>query len=217
MPSHVGQPVGNDSFFQTGLEPDQRFTVSLMVAEKKENPFVYENPFEVKTEALMFAAMQAKVVNEGNVIVESVSNIQDDTENVGVEWRRGDLVDDFPSNSATAYLYNGTMQAYIRNLNTSYLFKFRFFFESSSGNRYYSDWMGIDPTNTSYFEPTVHTYAACTDDETGQVSPAASVCLCPALCRDVTDSHAGGEHPSGVFSSCSIFLVTSCDDPGEKM
>lgn len=28
------------------------------------------------------------------------------------------------------------------------------------GTYYYGDWVGLDPTNTSYFEPTVHTYVS---------------------------------------------------------
>ena len=156
-----GQPVGTTSFYQTGLEPDHEYTVSLTIAENKAKPFVCNvpNKVKVKTAALELTPQQPKVVSEGNVVVEAASNIQNDAEKVGVEWRRVDWTSDFPSNSATAYLFNGTIQGYIRNLNTNYLWKFRAFYESASGNRYYSGWMGIDPTNTSYFEPTVHTYA----------------------------------------------------------
>ena len=156
-----GQPVGTTSFYQTGLEPNHEYTVSLTIAENKAKPFVCNvpNKVKVKTAALELTPQQPKVVTEGNVVVEATSNIQNDAEKVGVEWRRVDWTDDFPSNSATAYLFNGTIQGYIRNLNTNYLWKFRSFYESASGNRYYSGWMGIDPTNTSYFEPTVHTYA----------------------------------------------------------
>ena len=33
------------------------------------------------------------------------------------------------------------------------------YYLSNSGTYYYGDWVGLDPSNTSYFEPTVHTYA----------------------------------------------------------
>lgn len=56
-------------------------------------------------------------------------------------------------------MYDGTMEGYIRNLNTEKLWKYRAYYLSDSGTYYYSDWVGLDPTNTSYFEPTVHTYA----------------------------------------------------------
>lgn len=65
-----------------------------------------------------------------------------------------------PLLSGNAYLYDGMMEGYIRNLNTEKLWKYRPYYESDSGNRYYGEWVGIDPTNTSYFEPTVHTYTS---------------------------------------------------------
>lgn len=108
--------------------------------------------------SIQFLSSQPKVISSGNVIVGAESNIDDDEINVGFEWRRADWTDEFPSNTGVAYLYDGMMEGYIRNLNTEKLWKFRPYYESSAGNRYYGEWMGLDPTNTSYFEPTVHTY-----------------------------------------------------------
>ena len=113
---------------------------------------------------------QPKVISAGNVIVSAASNLDDTEENVGFEWRRTDWTDDFASNTGRAYLYEGTMEGYIRSLYTEKLWKYRPYYESNSGTRYYGDWVGIDPTNTSYFEPTVHTYAEITiDGNTAQV------------------------------------------------
>ena len=109
---------------------------------------------------LELTTLQPRVATPGNVIVAAQSNIDDSETNVGFEWRRTDWTDDFPSNSGQAYLYEGGMEGYIRNLNTEKLWKYRPYFESAAGNRYYGEWMGLDPTNTSYFEPTVHTYAS---------------------------------------------------------
>ena len=44
-------------------------------------------------------------------------------------------------------------------VNIDKLWKYRAYYESDTGRRYYGEWVGIDPTNTSYFEPTVYTYA----------------------------------------------------------
>jgi hypothetical protein len=99
------------------------------------------------------------VISAGDVIVAAESNLDDEETNVGFEWRRTDWTSEFPSNSGTAYLYNGVMEGYIRNLNTEKLWKYRPYYTSNAGNTYYGQWVGIDPTNTSYFEPTVHTYA----------------------------------------------------------
>ena len=51
------------------------------------------------------------------------------------------------------------MEGYIRNLYTEKLWKVRPYYKSNDGKLYYGEWVGLDPTNTSYFEPTVHTYA----------------------------------------------------------
>ena len=111
------------------------------------------------TKKLTFTTSQPKVISAGNVIVAAESNIDDEETNVGFEWRRTDWSDDFVSNKGNAYLYNGMMEGYIRNLYTEKLWKFRPYYTSNAGNTYYGEWVGIDPTNTSYFEPTVHTYA----------------------------------------------------------
>ena len=113
----------------------------------------------VRTAPLTLTTSQPKVISAGNVIVAAESNLDDEETKVGFEWRRIDYTDEFPSNTGTAYLYNGTMEGYIRNLNTEKLWKYRPYYTSDAGNTYYGEWVGIDPTNTSYFEPTVHTYA----------------------------------------------------------
>ena len=115
--------------------------------------------FDISTEALTLTTSQPKVISVGNAVVGAISNLDDAEENVGFEWRRTDWTDDFASNTGAAYLYEGTMEGYIRNLYTEKLWKVRPYYKSNDGKLYYGEWVGLDPTNTSYFEPTVHTYA----------------------------------------------------------
>ena len=141
-----------------GLEPNSQFTVEYkFYANGRE----YKSSQTVSTKGLTLTTQKPKVISPGNVIVTAQSNLDDEEEKVGFEWRRTDWTDDFTSNSGTAYLYEGQMEGYIRNLNTEKLWKFRTYYESAKGYRYYGEWVGLDPTNTSYFEPTVHTYAWC--------------------------------------------------------
>jgi hypothetical protein len=148
---------GTESTSKTGLEPDTENGVFYYMKTEKNG--IAEGYYSFKTPALTLTTQQPKVVSPGNVIVAAQSNLDDEEENVGFEWRRTDWTDDFPSNSGAAYLYDGQMEGYIRNLNTDKLWKYRPYYESASGTRYYGEWIGLDPTNTSYFEPTVHTYA----------------------------------------------------------
>ena len=151
-----GVTVEDDEIYLNGLKPSASYTVTyiLMIDDTHK----MQQTFKFSTNALQFTASQPKVISEGNVIIASKSNLDDGETNVGFEWRRTDWTSEFPSNRAGAYLYEGMMEGYIRNLNTNYLWKYRPYYETQDGSRYYGDWTGIDPTNTSYFEPTVHTY-----------------------------------------------------------
>ena len=151
--------IGHTTKF-TGLTPNTAYTVAYNSTIKYAgSTFSYSNEYRATTNALTLTTSQPKVISAGNVVVGAVSNLDDAEENAGFEWRRTDWTDDFKSNTGVAYLYEGTMEGYIRNLYTEKLWKVRPYYKSNSGNLYYGDWVGIDPTNTSYFEPTVHTYA----------------------------------------------------------
>ena len=151
------------TYFETGLDPNtyssNSFAYEIKVSNGKTTKSYHTEKITAKTDALTLTTQQPKVVSVGNVIVAAESNLDDEETNVGFEWRRTDWSDDFNSNTGGAYLYEGMMEGYIRNLYTEKLWKYRPYYTSNSGKTYYGDWVGIDPTNTSYFEPTVHTYA----------------------------------------------------------
>ena len=152
----AGSDIDGQTATLTGLNPgkyDAYFSIRVT------NGSGTQSKVYISTESLSIVTQQPKVISAGNVIVAANSNLDDAEENVGFEWRRTDWTDDFASNSGTAYLYEGFMEGYIRNLYTEKLWKYRPFYTSSTGRTYYGEWVGIDPTNTSYFEPTVHTYS----------------------------------------------------------
>ena len=145
----------------SGLDPGQSYTAKYVATVEYEDgdqvTFVKEVP--VATESFTSSTSAPKVISIGNAIIAAQTNLDDVEENVGFEWRRTDWSDEFPSNTGVAYIYEGQIEGYIRNLNTEKLWKFRPYYLSNTGTYYYGDWMGLDPTNTAYFEPTVHTYA----------------------------------------------------------
>lgn len=162
---------GNEQFVK-GLNPSTTYTIRYEIevtyGENKDKKQTYNTTYKsgystvdrnFKTEALTLTTKQPKVVSLGNIIVSAEANVDDEEKNVGFEWRRTDWTDDFESNTGTAYMYEGTMEGYIRNLSTDKLWKYRPYYLSDAGTYYYGDWVGVDPTNISYFEPTVHTYA----------------------------------------------------------
>ena len=148
-------------YYVKGLAPNTDRKMSLTIkykdAEGKENTFTTSKT--VKTQGLTLTTNQPKVISSGNVIVGATTNIDEEEKNVGFEWRRTDWTAEIASNTGSAILYDGTMEGYIRNMNAEKLWRYRAYYLSDSGTYYYGDWVGIDPSNTSYFEPTVHTYA----------------------------------------------------------
>ena len=156
-----GKSVEGNELSLTGLTPNSSYTAKYVVTIAYGNKQTRDYTKEVKynTDPLTLTTEQPKVVSLGNVIVSAKANVDDEETNVGFEWRRTDWTDEFKSNTGTANMYEGTMEGYIRNLNTDKLWKFRPYYLANDGTYYYGDWIGLDPTNTSYFEPTVHTYA----------------------------------------------------------
>lgn len=166
-----GKEYEGDSLFLSGLDPKTSYDVTFYVSIEGENGntrtynsdrVVGWNKIVAKatTAELFFTNLQPRVISLGNVVVSSKSNLDDVEKRVGFEWRRIDWTDDFISHSGEAFIFEGIMEGYIRNLNKEKLWNCRPYYESSSGNIYYGNWVGIDPTDTSYCEPTIHTYAS---------------------------------------------------------
>ena len=153
---------GNEAFV-SGLDPNTEYNVTYYVDVEYGDGYKstykdYTNQ-KISTLPLTLTTLQPKVISSGNVIVGAESNLDDEETNVGFEWRRTDWDNTFASQTGSAVLFDGQMEGYIRNMNADKLWKYRAYYLSNSGTYYYGDWVGLDPSNTSYFEPTVHTYA----------------------------------------------------------
>ena len=146
---------GNTVTF-TGLRPSKEYTVTYTVEASGKT---VTTSTRVTTSSLTLTTAQPKVISAGNVLVSAETNIDPAETNVGFEWRRTDWTDDFASNTGKGYVNGESMEGKIKNLYTEKLWKYRPYYKSNDGTYFYGDWVGIDPTNTSWFEPTVHTYA----------------------------------------------------------
>ena len=144
----------------SGLDPETDVSVKYSASLQYGNDVVtFEKMTEATTAELTLTTLQPKVISDGNVILAAQSSLDDEETNAGFEWRREDWTDDFDSKSGIAYIYEGMMEGYIRSINSNYLWKFRPYYTSDAGNTYYGEWKGLDPSDFSYFEPTVHTYS----------------------------------------------------------
>ena len=156
-----GKEMGPEEGTLYGLDPNKSYSCKYSVVVEYGNgeSYTYNGNESFYTSRLNFVTQQPRVISAGNVIVAADTNLNEEESNVGFEWRRTDWTDDFESKSGGAYQYGGRMEGYIRNLNTDKLWKYRAYYESDTGKRFYGEWKGIDPTDTSYFDPTVYTYA----------------------------------------------------------
>ena len=153
------EAVEGNHVFTSGLDPDTEYDVryTIDVDYGGTETATYSGTTKIRTQSLQLETTQPKVFSVGDVIVTSTTNLDDAEANVGIEWRRTDWTDEFQSNKGQGYIYDGIIEGIIRNLYTEKLWKVRPYYLSDSGNYYYGEWMGVDPTNTSYYEPTVHT------------------------------------------------------------
>ena len=147
----------------TGLNPlttyKVKYVVTVSYGEEDSLKAEYADSLWITTGQLVLKTLAPKVIAKGEVIVAAESNIVNDEESVGFEWRRTDAPATVASKSGAAYLYEGMMEGLLHNLTSSNYWNYRPYYEAKSGKMYYGDWGTVEADDDSYFEPTVHTYA----------------------------------------------------------
>lgn len=151
----------NDKFTLMGLDPDTEYGVCYTVYYHYGENDEYSGS-EYDKQYFTTAKLKMKTLNPKNVsstssVVAAEANISDDETGVGFEWRKYDAPESLPSSKGGAIVYDGRMEGKINNLQPVY-YNVRPYYESASGKMFYGDWITFDPTDFSYFEPTVHTY-----------------------------------------------------------
>ena len=137
-----------------GLDPDTEYSMTFTFTA---GDSVCSKEISARTLPLNMTTEQPKVLKPGNVLVSARANVSPDEEGIGFEWRRTDWTEEFASNKGMAFCNGQMMDGMIYSLNTERLWKYRPYYQSASGQYYHGEWVGIDPTNTSYFEPVVRT------------------------------------------------------------
>lgn len=148
---------GNDLVI-TGLQPGKAQSITFVV--ETEDGGVEKYTANKSTEKLSFESLTPKVVGNNSAIVCSKTNILDEETNVGFEWRKLDAPEIVPSKQGYGVVFNGILEGRINDLTASAYYKARPFYKDKDGITYYGEWIGFDPSDYSYFEPTVHTYAS---------------------------------------------------------
>lgn len=152
------QEISDSSLVVTGLSPSTNYTATFTV--KIVEGSTETTTTNITTPALDLTTLQPRGVSSTCSIVAAETNIVDEEMNVGFQWKKYDAPASLNPSEGYAAIYNGRLEGYIKNLQPTSYYNVRAFYKSAAGNYYYSDWVTFDPSDFSYFEPTVHTYPA---------------------------------------------------------
>lgn len=146
-----------DNFLNiTTLDPNSKFTFVYSVRPEKGNATEYEQNYT--TTLLEMEMLTPKAVSPSSAIVAASTNIADIEPNVGFEWKKYDAPSSLSPNEGYGAVYDGTLEGYIKNLQSTSYYNVRAFYKNAAGVYTYTDWVTFDPSDFSYFEPTIHTY-----------------------------------------------------------
>lgn len=145
-----------DDIVVTGLKPNTKYSFRYWVKASGASEYA---TLDVTTAKITLQSQNPKVLGNNSAIVCAKTNIENEEKGAGFEWRKTDAPDVVVSKSGSGVVYGGMLEGRINNLSTSSYYKVRPFYKANDGTMYYGEWIGFDPSDFSYFEPTVHTYA----------------------------------------------------------
>ena len=145
---------------ETGLLPKSAHKGYITVTTEEGSTETVECADFVTTPALELTTLQPKCVSSSCAIVAATTNIAEEEMNVGFQWKKYDAPESLAPSEAYAAIYDGQLEGYLRNLQSTSYYNVRAFYKAKTGDYYYGDWVTFDPSDFSYFEPTVHTYPA---------------------------------------------------------
>ena len=154
----VDYKTDSDELILTGLDPKSSVYISYSV-QTKDN-YTTKIGKTISTLELELKTQQPMCVSNSCAIVAATTNITDDESNVGFQWKKYDAPESLAPNEGYAAIYDGKLEGYIKNLQATSYYKVRAFYKSNTDRYYYGEWITFDPSDFSYFEPTVHTYPA---------------------------------------------------------
>lgn len=114
----------------------------------------------VKTPAIKFVTLQPQGVSSTSSIVAAETNISEEETNVGFQWKKTDAPSGLSPREGYATITDGRLEGFIKNLQSTSYYNVRPFYKTEQGDYYYGAWVTFDPSDFSYFQPTVRTYDA---------------------------------------------------------
>lgn len=152
----------NTAYFtglQPGLQPDDAVWLgTVLTCEDINGEYELSTGGYVVTPPLDITTLQPNNTSATTAVVRAEINAADVEPNVGFQWKKYDAPASLAPSEGYAAIYGNAMEGYIRNLQPTSYYNVRAFYKTNEGRYYYGDWVTFDPSDFSYFEPTVHTY-----------------------------------------------------------
>lgn len=140
-----------------GLDPAMEYRWTFMIETDK--GVTNNKTFTFRTKSLTMETQRAELVSDKKAMISAKTNCDDDSLRCGFEWRRYDAPNEMPSNIVNCPVYDGMISGTLNGLSTTTYYKFRPFYQSDSGRKYYGDWVAFITADAYvYFDPVVHTY-----------------------------------------------------------
>ena len=160
----------SQNFTATGLSPATDYNMAFRVTTVSKSGETYSKAYSKSftTSALDLEILAPKNVSAKKSIVAAKTNISDEETSVGFQWKKYDAPASLPYSEAYAAVCDGQIEGVINNLQPTY-YNVRAFYKDANGKYYYSDLMTFDPTDFSFFQPTVHTYPAAVSPNSVQL------------------------------------------------
>ena len=143
-----------------GLDPEK--TYDFKVTATLDDGYKISSSSSFTTIPLELKTLKPKCVSETCAIVAAETNISDIEPSVGFEWKKYDAPASMPASEGYGAVCDGMLEGYIKNLQSTSFYNVRPFYKNAAGKYYYGDWITFDPSDFSYFEPTVRTQTSAT-------------------------------------------------------
>ena len=161
-----GEMLTGNVLESNGLDPESEYKNFPVVLTSNTGETDTVN-VSFTTTALKLTSQQPKVVSSTAAILLAETNMSDAEVNCGFEWRRENQPEAMASTQVYAPVANGTMAGRLKGLKDDVYYKYRAFYESSAGNKYYGDWQYIFTGDDAVeFDPIMYTYPASAVTET---------------------------------------------------
>ena len=143
-----------------GLEPNREYANSSFEIYAADDASEVLN-YSFKTSALELTTLESKPVNNTTAILLAATNISELETNCGFEWKRNDAPADMNAKKEYAFVSDGLLCGRLRGLREDVYYKYRAFYETSTGQMYYGDWQYIFTGDAGVeFDPILYTEAA---------------------------------------------------------